>query len=227
MVNRDYILRIIERFTRALAHIIFLRETNRHQDALIYIDDLFMQTVGMSSGAINALPEELLMGLMTRMGELNVEKCLWIALLLKAEADTYNELGTTNESYARYLKSLHLFLTALLPEKDIRGSGYFEEVEAALSALQPYELPLPVRRQVIQYYEQTGQYAKAEDSLFEGIEGDDADSTLFQQGEALYRHLRQKSEDELVAGGLSQEEVREGQAQVEALFKTFLKRQPA
>ena len=45
MINKDYILRMAERVGRALAIILGLRQANRYQESLIYIDDLAAQSV--------------------------------------------------------------------------------------------------------------------------------------------------------------------------------------
>ena len=43
-----------ERFGRYLAIIIGLRQSNKNEEALIYIDDLFLQTTGLTTGFINS-----------------------------------------------------------------------------------------------------------------------------------------------------------------------------
>jgi tetratricopeptide (TPR) repeat protein len=210
LINRDYILRLIERFSRALARIMFLREANQHQEALIFIDDLFRQTLGLSSSFLIAIPEEMLLGLVRRINELDTEKCLWIALLLKTEGDVYQDLQRYEESFPRYLRALFLFLEALLPEKDIRRSDFFAEVEELLTLLERYELPAPLMARMMLYYEKTGRYAQAEDVLFEALEASDASDEIFEQGQAFYARLRTKGSDELQAGNFSPPEIAEG-----------------
>src|SRR5205085_12319598 len=109
MINKDYILRMAERFGRYLAIIIGLRQSNKNEEALIYIDDLFLQTTGLTTGFINSASEDMLLNLLSPLGVLNVEKCLWVALLLKEEADIYENMNQPTECYYRYLKSLFLF----------------------------------------------------------------------------------------------------------------------
>jgi len=79
MMNKDYILRMAERFGRALAIILQLRQSNKYEEALIAIDDMFLHTVGYTSSFINSASEEMLLNLLSPLGVLNVEKCLWIA----------------------------------------------------------------------------------------------------------------------------------------------------
>ena len=65
-----------ERFGRSLAIILRLREYNKHEEALLYIDELFLQTTGLTTGFINSASEEMLLNLISPLGVLNVEKCL-------------------------------------------------------------------------------------------------------------------------------------------------------
>ena len=65
MINKDYILRMAERFGRYLAIIIGLRQSNKNEEALIYIDDLFLQTTGLTTGFINSVSEEMLLSLLS------------------------------------------------------------------------------------------------------------------------------------------------------------------
>src|SRR5438128_1509447 len=91
MVNKDYILRLAERFGRTLAIILGLRKYNKHEEALLYIDEILFQTTGLTTGFVNSASEEMLLNMISPLGVLNVEKCLWMAMLLKEEADISRE----------------------------------------------------------------------------------------------------------------------------------------
>ncbi|WP_376793704.1 DUF6483 family protein [Thermogemmatispora sp.] len=217
MINRDYILRIIEQFSRILARVLFLRQTNQYQEVLALLDELFRQTVGLNSDFLLAVPEEMLLALVKRIDLLDVEKCLWIALLFKLEGDTYQDLERYEESFPRYQRSLRLFLEAILPEENPRQSDFFAEVEELLTLLSRYELPASLLRRIMLYYEKTGRYAQAEDTLFEALEAPDSSSEIFEEGLAFYARLRGKSSAELRAGNFSLEEIEEGLADLRRL----------
>src|SRR5262245_60375481 len=132
MINKDYILRMAERVGRALAIILGLRKANRFEEALIYIDDLFLQAVGMTSNFINSVTEETLLHMLSPLGDLDINKCLWVAALLKAEGEIYEDQGDMKEGYYRYLKSLRLFLEVQLHERALRTSNFSVETEELL-----------------------------------------------------------------------------------------------
>jgi tetratricopeptide (TPR) repeat protein len=206
-----------ERVGRTLAIILGLRQANRYEEALIYIDDLFLQAVGLTSSFINSVSEETLLQMLSPLGELSIDKCLWVAALLKAEGEIYEDQGNTLESYYRYLKSLRLFLEVQLHERTLSISNFYVETEELLSRLEEYEVPDSIKSRLFSYYELTGRYAKAEDILFELLETDHRNREIFQQGIAFYERLQGKSDFDLAAGNLSRDEVKEGLAQLKQM----------
>lgn len=217
MINKDYILRLAERLGGLLARIIFLREANQQQEALILIDEAFRQATGLTTGLINALSEERLLGMLSAQGVLNVELCFYIAALFKAEGDVYASLDKQNESYYRHLKALNLFLELFLRGKSIDDLDLFPNIDDLVEKLEAYELPLPTNRKLFSYNEQAGRYARAEDVLFDMLEADDVPADLIAEGVAFYHRLMAKSDDELLLGNLTRAELAEGLAQVEGM----------
>lgn len=217
MINKDYILRLAERFGRHLAIILRLRQFDKHEEALIYIDDLLLSTVGLTSRFINSLSDEMLIKSLSPLGILNQEQCLWTATLLKAEGEIYEEMNNANESYYRYCKSLYLLLEVLLHGSIDRDSEFYLTVRELLNKLEDYELPNTIKSKLFTYYEHIGNYAKAEDTLFELLESEHAPPEWLERGHAFYTRLLTKSSSDLIAGNMSREEVIEGQAQLKQM----------
>src|SRR5947209_16886345 len=114
MPQKDYILRVAEDVGRALAQIIYQQEMRDYQGALSLIDEICKQSVGMGSGFIHAVSEETLLAMLTVLGVLDLEKALLIAKLLKAEGDIYEEQGTPDAAYERYLIYFNLLLESVV-----------------------------------------------------------------------------------------------------------------
>ncbi len=203
-----------EKFGRAMAVILHLREYNKHEEALIYIDDLLLQATGLTSRFINSVSDEMLIQAISPLGALNVDKCLWIAVLLKAEAEIYEEQGNSNESYYRSLKALHLYLLALSHEATMQDTTLYSDIQELLNKLEDYELPLSTKEKLFPYYEQIGKYDKAEDILFEVLDASPTNDALLERGRAFYTRLYTKSDADLLLGNLSREEVEEGLVQL-------------
>ena len=214
MINKDYILRLAERIGIELALILGLRKFNKYEEALIYIDDLLLKTVGLTSRFINSISEETLLQMLSPLGTLNVEACLWIAAMLKAEGEIYEEQGKDNERYYRYLKALCLYLEALQREPIESDSDFYGDVEELLAALEDYELPEYIKSRLVGYYERLGEYGQAEDILFELLEVQPDNAGLIELGRAFYARLLAKSDADLLAGNFSREEVEDGLKQL-------------
>ncbi len=218
MMQKDYILRMIQQLSRVLIHVLHLREVKDYDGALTYIDDVFKQALGFSSDLINSVPDETLLAMLTSFDVLDIEKCFLVANLLKAEGDIYVDQGDFDTSYYRYLRSLYLFFAILFSDSSINDPDIFVEIEGLLDKLEDYDLPVEIKSQLFQYYERTGRYSRAEDVLFEllevGDEENEPESNLVEQGIAFYERLLRKKDTELVAGNFSWEEAREGLAQL-------------
>lgn len=214
MINKDYILRLAERMGRELAILLGLRKREKYQEALIYIDDLLLRMSGFTSRSINALTEEMLLRALSPLGTLNVEICLCIATMLKSEGEIYEDQANIKESYYRYCKSLFLFLAALRSQPIDDDTQFSTNISELLAKLEDYELPANLKQQLFRYYESSGQYAKAEDTLFELLEIHPIDQAILAQSIAFYKRLLAKSDADLLMGLFSRAEVYEGMAQL-------------
>jgi hypothetical protein len=215
MINRDYILRLAEQIGRELSIVLRLRKRDQHEDALITLDDLLFRKVGLTSGFIDSLSEEMLVRMISPLGNLNVEACLWIASLLKAQGEIYDSKGESSASYYRYTKALYLFIEALQYEYFPEDSTFYLDIKELIGRLAAYELPATIQIQLFHYYELTGLYAQAEDILFDQLEANQSPHMFIEQGYNFYERLLKKSDFDLQAGNLSREEIHEGLTQLQ------------
>jgi hypothetical protein len=228
MAQRDYILRMFEEMSRAVAQIIYQREIKDYQATHDLIDEQFKQTLGMGSGFLHSLSDETLLSMLTTLGMLNIEKCWLIAMLLKAEGNLYADEQDENKSYYSYLKSCNLFLEALYDQNQHCNIEKIAEIEELLGKLEDYELPPRTMQLLFWYFEYTGRYAKAEDMLFdileiepdeemECIEGIESVDEMRSKGEAFYVRLLSKNDSTLENGNFSRSEIRDGLARLHQL----------
>lgn len=172
MTQSDYILRMIEQASRVMAQVIWRKQQKDYQGAHIFIDGQFKILLGMGAGFIFSAPEETLLAMLTSMGELDTEKCWLLATLLKAEGEIYEEQEDEDQSYYCYLKSLDLFLEVLASGREIHHIDAIPEVEGLLYKLIDYELPRHSKELLFRYFEQSYQFSKAEDTLYELLDAD-------------------------------------------------------
>jgi hypothetical protein len=204
MFQRDYFMRMIEQMTEAVGQIMNLRRERKHEEALLFIDELLDKRFRLSSKLIRSLSDEDLMRMMTTNGVLETDHMQAIAILMKQEAELSGDLGREDESFFAYVKSLHLFLRLSLVDAEptiVEPRGQIKEL---LERLLPYELPLPTKRLLMEWHEAEGQYDLVENMMHELL-GDNALSKA--AAEDIYRRMLLQHDERLVAGGLPREEI--------------------
>lgn len=237
MVQRDYILRMIEQLGAFVAGIVELSRRGKYQEALALVDQGLLRYVGLSAGMVDSLSDEELVALLRLQGggasgAPDAEKLAILATLLREEAAIRDARGAgedEDDNIDRHLKALNLALEAgaaaeATGRDDLRlAAAITETVEAGVARLAAYELPERTRDRLFAHYERVGNYAGAEDLLFELIEGGYDEDGLIRRGLAFYRRLAAKGDAELAAGNLPRAEVEEGLARLRAFRATFEK----
>lgn len=221
MVKRDYLLRVIEQLGVAWAGVLRLaglRQGGQYQEAEQTIDQLLRQFLGLNSGALTTLSAAELIGLV-RLGraagagdEVIAEKLLLLGALLREHAELQEAQGDHDSAVESALKGLQVYLTVVV-EEGVRDERAVAAVAPLVDKLAAYELPFEVRDLLWQFHEQTGEFADAEDRLFEILE--DAPD-LVPEGIAFFERLAALPDAALIAGNLPRDEVVAGLAELRA-----------
>jgi hypothetical protein len=209
MLRRDYLLRMIQQAAEALARIDRLKRDRRWENAGEAVDAELEQLVGVDARTVSQLSQTELLARVIR-GESTLavkEKTLFVSALLKQAGDVAVEQDKVEEGRACYIKGLQLLLDAL-SEPDVREFPEFTpRVELFTIALSEAPLPMQTAGSLMQHYERTGQFAKAEDALFSMIELHPDNPELLDFGVAFCKRLLTKPDDALVVGNLPRDEV--------------------
>jgi hypothetical protein len=214
MIRRDYILRMIEEFFQALARIKSLKSARQWREADASIDQEFQRLIGMDAQNVARLSEtELLAGLIRGEATLAVpEKTLLLATLLKEAGDVFAEERRQEDSRTSYLKGLHLLLDTLGRGEVFESPQFVPKVEEFVVALGDDPLPLETEARLMQHYERTGEFGKAEDALFALLDAEPENAPLLELGISFYRRLESQSDVQLNDGNLPRAEVEAGLA---------------
>jgi tetratricopeptide (TPR) repeat protein len=210
MLRNDYLMRLIEQFTQAIALILGFKKAKEYKKSLTAIQDTVQQIFGVDAKFIDTIPEEDLLILLKVDGNIDPDRAVMIAALQRITGEIYEAQKELDLSYFAYLKSLTLYLEVFNHDGDTLLSDYLSEIEPLIGKLEHYELPCRTKHRLWRYYEKTGNYAKAEDLLYELIEADERESDILGQGVGFYERLLTKTDPELNAGNLPREEVEEG-----------------
>jgi hypothetical protein len=212
MLRRDYLVRMIEDMTEAVATVFGLKQQKKHTEALWELDDLFKRHFRLNSQLLNSLSVKDITDMFRFGDKVEADKLQSMARLMKEEGLVYLELNQTDEGLKRLMKALHLFMYSSFHGADKQLWQVDLEVRSVLEAVKGYRLPPDTEKLLMSYEEEEGRYDKAEDCLFrlrkDGELGDD-------EAAAFYRRLLRLEDEALEQGGLPREEVLEGLQLVE------------
>lgn len=215
MIRNDYLMRLIEQFTQALAIALGFKRAKEYPKALSVIRNTLQQVFGVDAGFIDAIHEEDLLILLKSTGAIDPDRAVMIAALEKLAGEIYEAQGLEEEAYYAYLKSLTLYLEVLLSDGDALLKDYIPEIDSLLAKFTDYDVSCETKFRLMLYYEKTGKYARAEDILYELLDDEETGPEIIREGIGFYRRLLDKSDPELIAGQLPRDEVEEGLAGLE------------
>jgi hypothetical protein len=219
MIRRDYILRMIEEFIQALARLRALRQGQRWEEAAAAMDEEFQRLAGAGAGAAARLSETELLARLVRDGPAQAvrDKALLLTTLLKEAGDLATAQDRPDEGRTCYLKGLHLLLHTLASEETGECPDFVPRVEMFVAALQDCVLPVRTQAFLMQHYERTGQFARAEDALFGIVEAAPGSAEVLDFGIAFYERLKGQSDAALQEGNLPRPELEAGLAELRGL----------
>ena len=216
MIRRDYILRMIEEFIQALARINALKKGQHWKEAAGAVDAEFQRLIGAGAQAVARLTETELLARLIRGEPTQAvrDKTLMLTALLKEAGDLAAAQERAEEGRSCYLKGLHLLLETLAREEVFDCPDFVPRVEMFAAALRGSPLPLQTQALLMQHYERSGEFAKAEDALFAMLEAEPGNDGLVEFGVSFYERLQRQSHAVLAAGNLPRPEIEAGVAEL-------------
>jgi hypothetical protein len=214
MIRRDYILRMIEEFLKALSRIESLKRSRSFDEAGEAVNDEMRRLIGTDAQAAVRLSEtELLAKLVRDEATLVVRhKTLLVTTLLKEAGDLAVRDGRAEEGRAFHLKSLNLLLQVFASGEIEDYPEFVPKVELLTAALRDAPLPAPTVAVLMQHCERIGEFARAEDALYVLFDQLGETPEVLDFGLAFFTRLAARSDDALEAGGLPRAEMESDQA---------------
>ena len=209
MFQKDYIMRMIEQFTTALATIIGLKSADKIEEQQLVVNKALYDFTGLSEAAMETLSYKDLISLVSGFKEINPVKCFIMAELMKEKADVFERLGETDQAYNLYLKSFNIYVEVLLLNKSSDLEPNYKTIDQTIDKITQFPLPYETQKLRLYYYEQTMKYDKAEDILFELLAQGEDKKTVLAESNAFYERLLNKKPEELEKGNLPIDEVLE------------------
>ncbi|HXV59805.1 MAG TPA: DUF6483 family protein [Vicinamibacteria bacterium] len=215
MFQRDYILRLLEQFARAIGAILTLRKAGRLDDAEAAIAEASREFVGLDVDTLLALPVEQVVALLSPGGSPDPAKCLVVAELLFEKGEVSTLRDDEASAYRARLRSLGLLLEVSGREGLVRipeGDRYRRRIDTLLETLSSYGRVAEIEKRLVRHYEREGDFAAAEDTVFELLDSGHAE--IVPEAIDLYKRLLRRSDEELERGRLPRDEVEESLARL-------------
>ena len=197
---------------QALARIRAAKQQKLWKEALGDLDTEFNRLIGSDCRTALQMSETELLARTVR-GEpthLVRDKILMVATVLKEAGDVALARDRTSEWSACYLKSLHLLLDTLGGDEVFEHPDFVPKVHILVEALAGMALPTRTHAMLMQHFERTGEFAKAEDSLHAMLEAEPENRFIVEFGIVFYQRVLAQSDATLMAGSLPRPEVEEG-----------------
>jgi tetratricopeptide (TPR) repeat protein len=207
MYTEDFILRLIRQVGIVLAHVLGRKAAGEYREAVDAIDTFLEEVVGMDAGLVHHLDDESLLAALSPQGNLDVDRALILADMLKEQAEILDLQKMPQEAGVRRLRALNLYLEAFLT-RGAEGEGVpFDKLEEVLPHFDEQTLPFGTVYNLAQYAENLGQYARAERYLLRLAETPEFSPQMEAELNAFYQRLLEQSDSALQLGGLPRETV--------------------
>lgn len=210
LVQRDYILRIIEQLGEVLSHVLHLRRGGSLLEARQYIEQSIGRLVGMEMDTVTDLSaDELAAEIRGRLAnhkqrQLVSDQIVVLAGLLHESAHIHDDAGDGAAARADRIKALELYVHVLTVDEP--GCIPAEAaIDVILSELEE-DPPAAVMRRLVQIYETAGRFDDAEDWLFHLLDASPNDPAILDEGIAFYERLLTLDDATLAAGNLPTDE---------------------
>jgi tetratricopeptide (TPR) repeat protein len=216
MLRKDYLLQQIAMLSGLVARLLKLRDDGDEQGAADEIEQSYRELFGFEPQLISLLPSEFLFDKI-RSGEyLDTSQGIMLAILLREDAMNYGATGNALEHYQRLIRSLKVFLVVEHEHELTPEQLELYDVDTVLDQMTEYELPVDIKYDLFLYYEDIGQYGRAEDMLHEALQDSDSNPELVAEGISFYEWLLTLPDEDLDAGNLPRVEVEESLAQLKS-----------
>ncbi len=214
MFQRDYILRMIEQLSQVMARLLLLKSMEERQEALLLLEEFYGKLRLPPARLLLRMSDSELLSLISTNGQPDLDKAVGLGLLLKEEGRVHESMEQYGESGERFRKALYLFLSAERLGANMPEANCRDLIEETRELLRPYSIPEHTLLLLLEYYTDAGQYALAEDVLFELLEQEVSPAGR-EAGERFYHMLQEVPDESLEEGRLPRDEVEQGRADME------------
>jgi len=207
MIERDYIMRMIQMLAQALVRILFLKSQKDFPEAIAEIQRASKRILGIEVDVLRRLTDVQMIDLLSLDAGMGIPKCYAAGMLLKEEADVVTSMQKAGDGHELYCKAL-----SLLTESGIRNKGPFDPahgkaISAIAEKLQDAPVPVHTLKKLFCYHDLTRDYGRAAVVLLKVVA---KEPSFAKEADRFYQRLAALSDAELNEGQFTREEVAAG-----------------
>ena len=206
MIERDYIMRMIQMLVQVLAKLRFFKKGGQYPEALDEIQKASKQILGIELEIFRKLSDLQMIEFLSLDVSLGIPKCYAAGILLKEEAEILAIQKKESESIETFVKSLSLLTEVAIHNKSPFDNDHASAIESVAGKLKGKEYPIYIRKKLFRYFEIVGQYGEAASVLSEILV---AEPSFASEGIGYFERLEKKSDEELGRGGLQRKYIEE------------------
>lgn len=206
-MHQDYILRMIQQMGLFVTGILQRRKDGNDEQALVEIEEAYGRMTGLHASMVHGLSEDDLVNIMTAQGSIHPERFVAMAILLHEEGDIYSDHNQVNEALPRMQKALRLYLEAWERSDTLRHET-IPGLDQTITWVAGYPVTPDTRLLLLDYLEEKGRFDEAENLVLDWVDGESDEAFGYATG--FYMRLLDRSDAELIVGGLTRDEVRTG-----------------
>jgi hypothetical protein len=210
VIRQDYLMRLLEQLGQALARILSLRQNNAYDDAFTFLNRESERLIGIDGAMLEIVSTEAIQSTVRLP-----EKILVAARILEEIALIRDEQEKHGGATSAAVKAVGLYSGVVGIDSSLADDAYRERIVGFADACAERELTSDELHVLMTGYEILGAYGRAEDILFALLERSETPAPIVAEGAEFYTRLQQKTDDELVAGGLPRGEILDGVAELQ------------
>jgi hypothetical protein len=197
-------MRIIDTLIKVLERLLLMKESEHYHEALDEIEKVTKELFGLDRNFINSLSDSQLIKMIAVSETLLAPNCYLLGVLFKEEAEIIKLQGDTEQSSEVYERSLNFLIEGLKKSNVAIEPDHFTKINQVVEILENEAISVGTERNLVFYYELTGQFDRAEDLIYDLIE---FDSIYIIDGIQFCERLLNKEDSALILGNLPREEI--------------------
>jgi hypothetical protein len=206
MLTEDYIIRMISTVLTALTRIMGLKTTGQYQEAQALIDQTLEELFGMRADLLKRLDDQTLFASLTVQNRPDAGRMQVAGRLFQEEGEIQAAQGNSQGAFWSRVRALSFSLEASF-NGEVGEAVLGETIASLVDALHGFDLPADTEYSLFCYYEETGSYQQADNAL-KVLEGNPQEKEeVLKERSAFYNRLLEKSDEELLKGGVTRLQV--------------------